>query len=190
MPDTSLTTPNSLHIQGLEGLPTSIIPVPYVRLVQPSSKNTEISDGVEAKPGNFLFNDTKQEVESLSFVLLRAKHGQVQFERDGELVTTSKIAILGVTDNRKLFILSLSPTSFSNFGQLIAQLKEKDITASWLYEILATSEKKENEKGKFYVVKFGIKNKLEETELAEMEELAKNYTSVPERRESEEKEPF
>ena len=189
MDNTQLATASAqkITIGGLEDLPPSIIPIPYVRLVQPTSKNIETSPGVDALPGTFLFDDTKTSVDSLAFILLRAKHGQVQFERDGEMIITQKIALLCLTgDRKKLFLLSISPTSFSNFGHLVAQLKEKNIQSSWHVVLSATSQKQENEKGKYYVVNFLIEDDvLSEEHQHECAELATAYGMVLEKKQDE-----
>ena len=181
--ETALTNRSELSIAGLEDLPSSIIPVPFVRLVQPTSTNIEISPGKEAQAGEFLFDDTKTTTQELKFTLLRAKSGTLQFERNNEVVSVQKIALLGITlDNEKLFILNLSPTSFSNFGRLVAQMKEKKVECSWKYSILATSEKQENEKGKYYVVKFFLSDELPEEKVHQFEVLAKEYRIVLDRK--------
>ena len=175
---------NTISIAGLEGLPASIIPIPYVRLVQPTSKNTEVSPGVDAEIGTFLFDDTKTSVAELTFSLLRARHAHVQFERDGEVINTQKILILAtVLESEKLFLLSLSPTSFSNFGHLVAQLKEKKAVNVWNYKVIATSEKQENDKGKYYVAKFELKEELTKEEQDKLTLLSQKYSPVLDKKE-------
>jgi hypothetical protein len=172
-------------IQGMEDIPGSMIAVPFCRLVQPTSKKTELSDGKEAPAGSFFFNDIQESFESLSFVLLRAKHEQKKVDADGNFVRADyvgptffkpQVSILGVTtDTNKLFIISLSVKSFSSFGKLIAKFKSLQIDKTWRFQLKATSEKQENIKGKFYVVNFQLGEELSGEELAQMEETALQY---------------
>src|SRR5258708_28267044 len=99
-----------------------MIALSFVRLVQTSYKNLSLSDGSEAASGMFFFNDTQEAFLQLKFVLLRAKHEMKLVDEDGQFVAPDyegktklkpRVSILGVTtDTDKLFILSLSPTSF------------------------------------------------------------------------------
>lgn len=173
-----LSVNRGIDIRGLEDVPPSVIPVPFVRLVQPTSQKVETKDGKEAQQGYFFFNDTKEAVESFNFALIRAKHGMVEYERDGVKTPTQKLAILGFDlINKKLFILSLSVMSFSNFGSLIAQMKQAKIEKAWSSEIIVKSEKTENEKGKFYIAKFELGSDLSKVDLKEIED---NYLSFGE----------
>src|ERR1035437_9787806 len=81
-----LAMPNQfkgVDIEGMEDVPMNLTAVPYVRVIQPSSQNTTLDNGKEAQVGSFLFNDTQKEFSELDFVLLRAKHHIIDFERDG-----------------------------------------------------------------------------------------------------------
>ena len=80
-------------------------------------------------------------------------------------------------------LLSLSPTSFSNFGQLIARLKEKKAINSWNYKVIATSEKQENDKGKYYVAKFQLLEELPKEKQDELTILSQKYTPVLDKKE-------
>lgn len=172
-------------IEGLEEVPASIIPIPYVRLVQPTSQNTTLSSGEEAKIGEFILDDTKEQKEKLYVSILKAKHGEIIYDRDGEKSQTQKIAILSYDlEEEKLFIISLSVMSFSNFGSLIARLKKIKASKIYEYEITVTSEKQENEKGKYWVAKFELGNKLEPDVIEKVKDLATNYNSVLDKREN------
>lgn len=167
---------NGLGIEGLEEVPVSVLPIPFLRLVQPSSKNVDLSNGREAAMGSFFYNDTKQDIERLRFVMLKSKIGKVSYEVDGEIREGTKLNILGFDlDNNKIFILSLSVMSISNFGKLVAQLKQKEATKAWEYEVIATSVKSENKKGKFYVADFELSKKVDTKTIADMEMKANTF---------------
>jgi hypothetical protein len=167
-----------IGIQGLENIPASVIPIPYVRLVQPSSTKTETNDGKEAMAGTYLFNDTQEAVETLEFAILKAKYGEVEYKRDEELIKSTRIAILGATlTDFRPFILTLSVMSFTNFGQLVSKLKVAGAKKVWEYKIIATSEKNENKKGKYYTAKFELGKKLDPEAIASLEEKYSTYAS-------------
>lgn len=178
---------SGINIEGLQDVPSSVIPVPFVRLVQGQSRNITLTDGKsEAPEGSFYFNDIQQAYERLSFVMLRAKHQITIFDREenGKIVKkpTKQILILGITtDSKKLFILALSVMSFSNFGRLINKLREAGVNQSWQYEIVATAEKQENEKGKFYVQRYDLGEKLSEAQIDEMAGVYGEYGGVLDR---------
>jgi len=180
-----------MNIKGLESIPASIVAVPYCRIIQPTSKNTTLKNGKEAIAGNFMFNDIQTEVGELKFVLLRAKIDIKRVDEDGNFVNADFVgvtkpkqvlSILGITtDTNKLFILSLSVTSFTSWGKLMAQFKEMQVDSSYRFQISATTEKKENKKGKYYVVSFVVGEELDKGALAEMENKASEYGVVLDR---------
>lgn len=181
--ESGLIIPNSLGIKGLEDVPASIIPIPYLRLVQPTSQKVQTSKGKDAEAGTFYFNDTQSSVESLTFALMRAKYGMQTFERDGEIQDSVKLAILGMTlDTNKLFVLTLSVMSFTNFGSLIAKMKEAGITKTWENAITIVSEKQENDKGKYYVAKFELGEKLNKEQITDLETKHSQYGMVLDRK--------
>lgn len=192
--ETALTTPGGfrgVNIEGFEAIPASMVAVPYCRLVQPSSKNTTLADGSEATAGHFLFNDIQETTPQLDFCLLRAKHEMKWVNKDGNFVTPEAedkdhqkavVSILGITlDTDKLFVLSLSATSFTAFGKLLAKFKALKVTQSFTYRIVASTCKTENKKGKFYVIDFTLEDKLEADEVTKMSTIACEYGVVLDR---------
>lgn len=186
--DNALVDPTAfkgVDIEGLQEVPSNMQAVPYVRLVQPSSKNIVTDKGEEAKSGTYLFNDTQIAVEELYFVILRAKPELKPVDRDGKFIfdnTTpvagekQQLSILGYDPTgEKLFILSLTKSSFSNFGKYIAKLKSMKVKRTWEYMIKATSSYKENDKGKFYVAEFNLDLKLNDTEVEKIGKIAYQY---------------
>jgi len=186
----SLRTPG-LNIQGLEDVPASIVPVPFVRLIQYMSKNIDLykalpNGDTEAPEGTFYFNDNQECFSRLSFVLIRAKHQITDFEREenGKMVVkpTKQVLALGITtDTKKLFILAISVSSFSNFGRLINRFKEAGISKTWEYEVVATASKKENDKGKFWVQDFELGDKLDPEQIEEMSKVYGEWGGVLDR---------
>lgn len=167
----ALSTFTGIPIEGLQDVSVSLLPVPFVKLVQPTSKNVDLADGkTEASQGTFYFTDLQVAVPELNFVLLRAKQEIVEFDdKDGKKIKVPKIALLCRTmETQKLFIISLSRTGFSPFGKLIAKLKEAKMPASWHVEVKATTERKENDMGKFYVPSFNIVRNMSQDEIDEL----------------------
>lgn len=185
-----------IDIEGLQDIPASMIAVPYLRLIQPSSKKTETADGQETPWGKFLFSDTQESEDTLNFVLLRAKHEYKLVAANGKFVTADytgetkskpQVSILGITTGtNKIFILSLSSTSFSSFGKLMAKLKAMQVKKSYQFEIKMTSEKTENDKGKYAIVNFMIGKEISGEDLARMAKVAFEYGLVLDRQSVEE----
>lgn len=172
-----------VDIVGMEEVPAGL-GIPYVRLVQPTTQQTDTHDGKEAQVGTFLFSDTKEAVDKLEFVLLAAKIVPVAFMREGDNgvmaeVKTTKLRLLGMTIAQdKLFTLSLSPTSFGAFGGVISQFKILSVKKSWQFVLSATSRKRENKKGKFYVIDFAIGTEVTGENLIACEQKAIEYTGA------------
>lgn len=164
------TTGGSLGIQGLEEEDASILPIPFVRVVQGQSKDVKLKDGkTEATEGQFFFNDTKEQVKDLTFCILKSKVVVTEFERDGVKKPTTQRKILGITmDTHKVFMLTISVGSFASYGRLVAEMKQQKVTAVWDRMVTATTEKTENDKGKFYVVNFALGEELTEEDKIEM----------------------
>ena len=163
---------NSLGIQGMEDMDASFIPLPYAKLVQPGTVDALLTDGREASAGSYYFSDTKESFGTLSFILLKSKHGEKTFtDKDGRTVTKRVLGILGqFPDSDRKFILTLSLMSFSGLGRLIAMMKAKGVTKTWEYVVEATSHLVKNDKGKFYVADFQLAARIPE-ELQEGYEL-------------------
>ena len=177
--ENELATTGGLGIEGLEDVPVSVLPVPFLRLVQPSSRKIDLANGKEAGVGNYYYNDTQTELESLKFALLKAKVGKSEYEVDGEMRISTKLNILGFDlERKKVFILTLSVMSISNFGSLVANFKQKEANKTWEYEVVATSSKRENKKGKFYVAEFQLGEKIDPKVLEDLENNAKAYGSA------------
>ncbi len=181
--ESDLMIPDGLGIEGLEDVPASIMPIPFLRLVQPTSQKVTTAKGKDAEPGTFYFNDTQTSYESVEFALVKAKHGMQTFERDGELQESVKLAILGQTlDIDKLFVITLSVMSFSNFGSLVAKMKEAGITKTWEHKITMFSEKQENDKGKYFTAKFELGEKLTADQIEVLQGKYNQYGAVLDRK--------
>lgn len=174
-----------IAIKGLEGIPSSMIALPYVRLIQPSSKNATMKDGKEAPFGSFLFGDTLEAYDELDFVMFGAKKEFKKIDMSGNFVapdyqgefkTKQQVSILGMTiGEEKVFILSLSPTSFTHWGQLMAQFVALQVDVSWRFPITVTATKTENEKGKYAVANFTIGKEITGEAFQVIEEKALRY---------------
>lgn len=180
-----------LGIRGLEDEDPSILPIPFVRVVQGQSKDTKMKDGKDAPEGHFFFNDTREAVETLTFCLLKSKVIVVNFERDGEIKPTTQRKILGVTmDTKKVFMLTISIGSFANYGRLVAEMKTNKITDAWSHMITAKTVKTENEKGKFYTVEFTLGEELTKEDKEEMGLSFEQFKNIFEKKEEATDMPF
>jgi hypothetical protein len=179
-PEQHLTTPG-INIQGLEEADPATIPLPFARLVQPTSKGVKTSEGEEAPVGSFFFSDTNTALESPTIVILKGKHGVKTFNdmTTGEPVQKKVLAVLGyIPETEKVFILTLSVMSFNGFGHFMAQLKEKHAEACFQYQTTISSHLVENDRGKFYVADFNLGEELSDELYVKAAELYAQYQSV------------
>lgn len=160
-----------LGIQGLEEEDASILPIPFVRVVQGQSKDTKMKDGKDAPEGSFFFGDTREAFTKLNFCILKSKIVTTVFKdpNTGADKPTAQRKILGITmDTKKVFMLTISVMSFMEYGRLVAEMKQNKITEAWSHIITATTEKRENDKGKFQVVMFKLGEELTKEDRIEM----------------------
>lgn len=168
---------STMAVAGLEDVPTSMIPVPFYKLVQPGSTGITKSDGTDAVAGNFFMGDTADEISSLRFLLLRAKRQTRQIIDDnGNPQQTLTMAVLGLNlTSMTPFILSVPVSSFTNFGTLLGQYKARKVQRAWDFPITATTEKQEVQKQTtrgLQMTKFWTINFLLENEPVSQDELA------------------
>lgn len=171
-------------INGLKSIPRSIIPVPFYKLVQPTSTSVFLPDGSRAPHGAFLMGDVRKTTDKLEFLILRAKR-QTREQRN-EYNQVEKIVSLNVLglnlDNNKPFILSVPITSFSAFGKIFEELEEKQAENAWDYSVSATTFEKDEEKivnGKPKLVNYWvIELEILGQPTPELAELAQEYYDV------------
>ena len=182
------TTPSEHHlstsgigIHGLEEADTATIPLPFARLVQPTSKGVRTADGEEAQVGSFFFSDTNTAMKAPEVIILKGKHGIKTFTdpTSGDPVQKKVLAVLGyMPDTEKVFILTLSVMSFNGFGRFMAQLKEKHAEACFQYKTTISSHLVETDKGKFYVADFNVGEELDDDLYVKAADLYAQYQSV------------
>ena len=176
----AITDTNHREMIGFEDIQDAdIMRVTYVRVVQPTSKKLDLADGKEAQPGTFIFDDTKQAVESLEICYLKGKMVDANFPKDGKDDWTRQLKLLVMTSDPKMVvIITLAATSFGNFGKFKAKLKEMKAGAGYEYKTLLSTHKEENDKGKYYVVDFEIGEKNSPEELKEYMTVFEAYKNV------------
>lgn len=178
----------TMDVMGLEDVPTSMIPVPFYKLVQPGSTNVTMTDGQEAPAGTFLMGDLGESAQELKFLLLRAKRQHREFKDDnGVMQSSPSMGVLGLNISRMTpFILGVPVSSWSNFGQLMAQIKERKMEHAWDFPITATTEKQEVEKEttrgrqkvKYWTIKFSLaKEALSAEEMQAAQQAYQEYAT-------------
>lgn len=176
-----------IEIGGFEELPTSMIALPYVIIVQ-AGTDVYLADGKTPAPkGTFYQTDLQETVTEIEFVNLRAMMRDKEVERDGVKKIETKLLSLCVNlADFEPFIFSLPVSSFSNWGKMIAQVKKRNVKNSYEFSIKATITSATNKKGqKFYVAQFTLADELDTETLAEMKEKLADYSGVLDRRDLE-----
>lgn len=144
-------------IQGLEEVPTSIIPLPFYKLVQPGSTNIRLEDGTDADTGEFYMGDTGTSANEIKVGIVRVKRMVKEFKGKKSV----SLGMLGVNlETMTPFIMNVSSTNFSNFGRFMNVLNQKKIDAVWKYPVKLVSgdeykvETKKNIDGNMQMVKY------------------------------------
>lgn len=183
------------EIVGFEDIPDSaIMRLSYVRLIQPTSKKVLLADGQhEASPGQFFFNDTLEAVDSLEICYLTAKIVTVNFpKKDGTPDWKKQMKVLAITtqDPKTVIVLTLSLSSFGQFGKFKRAVKQKKARAGYEYKVLLSSHREENEQGKYYVVDFELGERNSEDDLLELSRVFFDYKNALEKPSDEEAKQF
>lgn len=186
-PAGAITGPQTgIGIRGMEDIPPNMIVLPYAKIVQPSSRKTQLADGSEAPVGNFYFTDIQESHPELDFVILKATVQDREFpdpDKPGTMQKKTQLyALIYLPEKMQLRILIISRSGFTPWGRLIARMKNDDIRDAWEYVIHANTILTVNEKGKFYVPSFQLDRKLEVAELEQMEQLYGQYYGALDRR--------
>lgn len=191
------TTPERhFGIGGLEDVPRSIIPVPFYRLVQPSSDKVILPDGKRAANGLFLMQDIRKTTPRLRFIILRAKRQTREQKNDyGQLEKIVSLNVLGINLERgKPFILSVPVTSFSAFGRLFEDLENLKVKNAWEYPVIATTAEKIETKStprgvkkvNYWVIKLEVqKKKLTDKQQAVAKECYDDFAAKLDRNDDE-----
>ncbi len=168
----------TMNVAGLEEVPMSMIPLPFYKLVQPGSTNIGTQEGEDAPAGSILMKDTGEAVSVLRIALLRAKRQSQQITDDyGATKVRVSMGLLGINlDGFSPFIMNVPISSFSAFGQLMKQIKDRKASRAWEYPITITSGKREEtktiggrpQKVKYWVLSFQLEKEPMENETLEL----------------------
>lgn len=185
--DTAITTPtehiDTMDIKGLDEVPVSYIPLPFVKLISSNSKDPYDKDGNVVPSGKFLNTGNKNVYDKLSFHVLRAKPGTVTNKdmKTGELVTKDCFRVLAIRsdDIENLdatpFIMMYTGTAFWNFRSTLGIIKQLAAQTGvvWSTKIEAIVKPYTNKEGQNYqALDFGVKPaQLDEGRLAFLESL-------------------
>jgi len=170
----------SFGIEGLVGFDRSDMPLPQIRLVQPTSQNVELEDGKEAAPGVFYYSRGRKVLDELHLVVLFAKKDHIQWE-EGE-VPTMVYRLLAIELGQQVmepFEILVTGVSRWEWKRLLGQLVEANIGSIRDVVIKVTSERRERKQGggKYYVMKFEISDPVRDADKKVIENLARSFIS-------------
>lgn len=158
-----------IGVTGLESIPVSMMGMPYIKIVQPTSQNVELADGADAPAGHFYFSDLQVSKPEITISLITAKKMTREFERDGETKMVDQVGMLfRERESGKNYLMSLSVMSFQAFGKLMSLVTSEEWQTAWDKAITISTEKQENSKGKYYTVRFQVGDKLSEAQAEEV----------------------
>lgn len=134
----------SLAVAGLHGLGQEDLAIPYVRLVQPTSTDTSLMDGREAKAGQFLDTALRLAYTDLHFSILSVAKYEVVWQEKTEPQTV--YLLLCADEELQPFVLKVSGTSIFGLKQLLTSVVRAGVAEAWAFKIRAVSEKRESNK--------------------------------------------
>lgn len=180
LPAAGLST-GYMTARGFEDVPVSELPMPTVRIVQPTSQDVTLEDGNEAPLGWFFFDNQGFAKSDLHIALIKAKKISREFKdkKSGELQKRITWNFLFIErESGKPYVISFSPSSFRSVRSLLALVNNGRLgDGNSEREIIITSEKQENDMGKYYVAQFQIGELLSEDEYQELLSLWMQYGS-------------
>ena len=153
----------TLGVRGLMNFDSTDLPIPRVRVVQPTSQKIELADGKDAAVGTFYFGVAQKAKEKVEMIVLSAKKDEVQWEGDE---APQMIYRLMAIERGKIdpFVMSITGTSRWQWRNILGLLVSMKAESVWEYPITMTTEKREGEKGKWYEIQFKLGKKLEKDE--------------------------
>jgi hypothetical protein len=177
-PETGVS--KSTKIEGLVNLDNTDFPMPKVRLVQPTSQDTEVGGGKDAVPGTFYFSGTRLVLEELTLVVLFVKKDYITWEEVRPAEKVYKILSLEQT-RPEIEPFELMITGFSSvneFVNFLGEVKGSNMKSIRDRVIKVTSEKREGKKGKWYAMKFALGEELNDGDKIAVAQFADNYVGV------------
>jgi len=173
---------NATGIDGLIGFDMVDMPMPYVKLVHPTSGNVDLVDGKEATPGTFYFSQSKTAVESFDAVILFAKKDHITWkEEKGPEMVYRVLAIDWSNRATEPFEMLITGASRWEWKSLLGLLKQGGIKSVRNNVVKISSERRESKKegvGKYFAMKFELGVALEGEDKAAIDQFAIDFASV------------
>lgn len=162
---------------GLEELEQTDVPTPSVILVQNNS-TLEDANGNPYPRGKFVYKGTGEVMSEVNCSILTFTKKEFPSFSNKEVMEKTYVFLGALTPNMQPFVLYLKRTGIGAAKQYFGQVKSKGVPMFALKTRL-TSEKREGEKGSYYVIKFNIDGVRESVkELRFLEELVNRYSAV------------
>lgn len=167
-----------LSVAGFENLDHTDMAVPYVRVIQPTSLDTELMDGSEAKPGVFYNVALRTQAAELVFSIVTIAKFQVVWQEGQEAQLV--YMVLAADASLEPFVLKVSGTSIFNLKQLITSVDRTGAAKAWEWIVRAVTEKREGTKDgtptKWYQIKFYLHGRNDPETTEALDKLADLYT--------------
>lgn len=164
-----------LPIRGFEHLDRSDEAVPYIRVIQPTSTQAELMDGGDARPGTFYNTALRTASEELLFSILSVHKMDITWE-EGEEEAQRVYMILGTDERYEPLVLKVAGTSIFGLKQLITSISRSGVDAAWTWKVRAVTEKREGKMGKWYVIKFYLRDRNGDGNADLLESMATLYS--------------
>lgn len=173
-----------IGMEGIEGISMSDLPMPYVKLVHPTTKKADLS-----KVGQWLHTGKNEYKESMAIVILFAKHGKITDFNDETIENDCmKVLAVDLEDLENPFAMTLSGGGWFAFMKLMAAMKQWKISKPWTRVIILGSDRRTSKDGKneYTVPTINMSDPLTAEDLAQVEKLRETFKGRTDFQEEEE----
>lgn len=159
---------------GFEDLDPDDFPTPTLILIQKNSETTD-AEGNAIAPGQFYYKGTKEVFREVECALLSVtKKDLPDWSNKDELVKTY-IVMGALEPDYKPFLLYLKRTAIGPFKKFLGEVRATYLPM-FVLKVRLTSERKEGDKGTYYLIKFNIMApRTESDEVMMLEGLTQKY---------------
>jgi hypothetical protein len=175
--DEGLVVGGNLGMEGVEGFDMSDLPMPFVKLVHPTSKNTDLNGGGKAVPGTWYHTTKKEAQDSMDVVFFYAKKVKTPNPRDiNEILDGVRILDVDLKDLESPFAMQFTKGGYWAYKRLLAAMKVwKMKSMHERYVLLGSQTVKSKAGDEFLVPTMDLSDPLKKDQLAKVQSVVDKF---------------
>jgi hypothetical protein len=169
---------SGLGIEGVDGFNRADLPVPFLKLVHPLSKNIELASGEKAKDGWWFHTGKRIAMENPEIVIFGAKKSQIPDPRHPEIINDG-VRILAVekSDLDSPFAMSLVKGGYWAYKSILGAMNSWKVKHIWDRSIILGSKTAQNKnKDEFLVPTMALTEELDDKSKAIVAKLVEQFS--------------